>query len=152
MSAPPKLSVGLPIYNSEKYLAEAIEALLGQTYADFELIISDNASTDGTPDICHHYESLDSRVRYFRQPRNIGLAPNHNFVADQARGEYFKWAAGDDLYGRDLLARCVAALDEYPAGGAGPLLDGLHRRSSQVTQAFEYPLSTTSLRAPGAVP
>ncbi|MGP7997912.1 MAG: glycosyltransferase family 2 protein [Streptosporangiaceae bacterium] len=148
MSAPPKLSVGLPIYNSEKYLAEAIEALLGQTYADFELIISDNASTDGTPDICHHYESLDSRVRYFRQPRNIGLAPNHNFVADQAGGEYFKWAAGDDLYGRDLLARCVAALDEYPQVVLAHSWTAYIDDHRTVTQAFEYPLSTTSLRAP----
>ena len=114
MSVPPRLSVGLPVYNGEKYLAEAIDALLGQSYTDFELIISDNASSDGTADICRHYEVLDHRVRYFRQPHNIGLAPNHNFVAEQARGSLFKWAANDDLYARDLLKRCVDALEENP--------------------------------------
>ena len=86
MNAAPRLTVGLPVYNGEKYIAESLDALLGQSYTDFELIISDNASTDGTADICRRYEKQDSRVRYFRQPQNIGLAPNHNFVAEQAQG------------------------------------------------------------------
>lgn len=114
MSAPPRLTIGLPVYNGEKYVSESIEALLGQSFADFELIISDNASTDTTGDICRRYEKQDSRVRYFRQPRNIGLSPNHNFLVEQARGELFKWASYDDLYARDLLERCVDALDKYP--------------------------------------
>ena len=75
MSALPRLSIGLPVYNGENYLAESLEALLGQTYEDFELIISDNASTDGTADICQRYGKQDSRIRYIRQPRNIGLNP-----------------------------------------------------------------------------
>ena len=82
MSAVPRLSVGLPVYNGANYLAESLEALLGQSYGDFELIISDNASTDSTPDICQHYAQQDSRIRYFRQPHNIGLAPNHNFAVE----------------------------------------------------------------------
>ena len=114
MNAVPRLTIGLPVYNGENYLAESLDALLGQTFEDFELIISDNASTDATADICRRYEQLDSRVSYFRQPRNIGLAPNHNFVVEQARGELFKWASDDDLYARDLLERCVEALDENP--------------------------------------
>ena len=73
MNTAPRLSIGLPVYNGENYLAESIDALLGQSYEDFELIISDNASTDGTADICRRYGKQDSRVRYFRQPRNIGL-------------------------------------------------------------------------------
>ena len=76
----PRLSVGLPVYNGEGYLAESLEALLGQSYEDFELIISDNASTDGTADICRRYAKQDSRIRYIRQPRNIGCAPNHNYL------------------------------------------------------------------------
>ena len=148
MSAPPKLSVGLPVYNGEKYLAEAIDALLGQSYSEFELIISDNASTDGTADICRHYESVDSRVRYFRQARNIGLAPNHNFVADQARGEFFKWAANDDLYARDLLKRCVDALDEHPHVVLAHCWTAYIDARGNVTQAFKYPLSTASPHAP----
>src|ERR1700730_635676 len=114
MNKAPRLTVGLPVYNGESYLAESLDALLGQSYEDFELIISDNASTDGTADICRGYAKQDSRIRYIRQPHHIGLAPNHNFVAEQGRGEFFKWAAADDLYARDLLKCCVDALDEYP--------------------------------------
>src|SRR5215472_3946539 len=105
MNAAPRLSIGLPVYNGEDYLAESLEALLGQSYEDFELIISDNASTDSTADICRRYEKQDSRIRYVRQPRNIGAGPNHNYVVRHARGELFKWAAHDDLYARDLLKR-----------------------------------------------
>lgn len=148
MSAVPRLSVGLPVYNGEKYLAEAIDALLGQSYEDFELIISDNASTDSTADICHGYAKQDPRVRYIRQPRNIGLSPNHNFVVEQSRGEFFKWAACDDLYGRDLLQRCVDALDEYPdvvlAHSWTAAVDG----AGNVAQAYKYPLATDSPSAP----
>ncbi|HKI17133.1 MAG TPA: glycosyltransferase family A protein, partial [Isosphaeraceae bacterium] len=148
MNAVPRLTVGLPVYNGDKYIAESLDALLGQSYTDFELIISDNASTDGTADICRRYEKQDSRVRYFRQPQNIGLAPNHNFVAVQARGELFKWASNDDLYARDLLERCVDALDKYPdvvlAHSWTAKVDG----SGAVTQAFKYPLTTDSPRAP----
>ena len=74
MNTAPRLTIGLPVYNGEKYIAESLDALLGQRYTDFELIISDNASTDSTGDICRQYEKQDSRVRYVRQPQNIGLA------------------------------------------------------------------------------
>ena len=114
LSKVPRLSVGLPVYNGEKYLADALDALLSQSYSDFELIISDNASTDRTQEICLRYAACDPRIRYFRQPVNLGAAPNHNFVVEQAGGEYFKWASHDDLYGRDLLLRCVEALDDRP--------------------------------------
>jgi glycosyltransferase involved in cell wall biosynthesis len=110
----PRLSIGLPVYNGEKFLSEAIESLLGQSYQDFELIVSDNASTDNTAEICRRYAEQDSRVRYVRQAHNIGLVANHDFVVEEARGELFKCAAYDDLYGRELLARCVEALDADP--------------------------------------
>lgn len=113
MTTVPRLSIGLPVYNGESLLPKAIEALLGQSYKDFELIISDNASTDGTAAICQAYEVQDSRVRHIRQPRNIGLVPNHNFLVGVARGEFFKWASYDDLYDEDYLQRCVDALDEH---------------------------------------
>ena len=148
MSTVPRLSVGLPVYNGSSYVAESIEALLGQTFEDFELIISDNASTDDTGDVCRRYEKMDSRIHYFRQPRNVGLAPNHNFCVEQARGELFKWAAGDDLYARDLLERCVAALDENPqvvlAHSWTAMVDG----DGKVFQANAYPLATSAPRAP----
>jgi len=148
MSSAPRLSIGLPVYNGEKYLAESLDALLGQGYEDFELIISDNASTDGTAGLCRRYGKQDSRIRYFRQPRNIGCAPNHNFVFRHSRGELFNWVSADDLYARDLLQRCVDALDEHPgvvlASSWTAAIDG----AGNLTRALEYPLATDSANAP----
>ena len=148
MNAVPRLSIGLPVYNGEKYLAEALEALLGQSYEDFELVISDNASTDGTAAICRRYEKQDSRVRYVRQARNIGLVPNHNFVVGQARGELFKWAAHDDLYGRDLLKRCVDTLDENPQAVLAQAWSVIIDDSAAPIRLIKYPEATASPRAP----
>lgn len=148
MSTVPRLSIGLPVYNGEDYLAESLDALLGQSYEDFELVIADNASTDGTADICRRYAKQDSRIRYFRQPRNLGLAGNRSFVIEQARGELYKEASHDDLYARDLLRCCIDALDEYPqvvlAHSWTAAIDG----NGDVTQALDYPLATDSPRAP----
>jgi glycosyltransferase involved in cell wall biosynthesis len=148
MNAIPRLSIGLPVYNGENYLAESLAALLGQSYEDFELIISDNASTDGTGDICRRYGQQDTRIRYIRQPRNIGCAPNHNFVVEQARGELFKWASNDDLYARDLLRSCVAALDENPHVVLAHSRTAVIDSTGTVTETPEYPLTTASLHAP----
>jgi glycosyltransferase involved in cell wall biosynthesis len=148
MNATPRLSVGLPVYNGEEYLAESIEALLGQTYDDFELIISDNASTDATADICRRYAKQDSRIRYFRQPSNIGCNPNHNFVIKQGRGELFKLASDDDLYARDLLKRCVDVLDEFPHFVLAHSWSALIDASGAVTNVVEYPVATDAPRAP----
>jgi glycosyltransferase involved in cell wall biosynthesis len=148
LSAAPRLSVGLPVYNGEVYLGQSIESLLGQTYEDFELIISDNASTDATGEICRSYAKQDSRIRYVLQPRNIGLGPNHNFVFSEARGDLFKWAACDDLYARDLLQRCVEALDAHPEVVLAHTWEAVIDESGTVTQALEYPLATDSVSAP----
>ena len=148
MSTAPRLTIGLPVYNGEKYVAESLEALLGQSFTDFELIISDNASTDSTGDICRSFEKQDSRVRYFRQPRNIGLSPNHNFVAEQAQSEFFKWASNDDLYARDLVERCIAALDKYPDVVLAHSWTAMVDETGAATKAFKYPLDTASQRAP----
>lgn len=148
MTAVPRLSIGLPVYNGEQYLSEALDALLGQSYTDFELIISDNASSDGTADICHRYAARDPRIRYIRQPRNIGAAPNHNLVFREARGELFKWASHDDLYAPDLLRRCVEALDAHPdvvlAHAGTATIDG----AGTLTETYDYQLVTGSPRAP----
>ncbi|MFI0235138.1 glycosyltransferase family 2 protein [Streptomyces sp. NPDC016845] len=148
MTTHPRLSIGLPVYNGEEYLAEALDALLGQTYEDFELVISDNASTDGTQDICRKYEAQDPRIRYIRLHRNIGAAPNHNYVFTQCKGELFKWASHDDLYARDLLRRCVEALDERPdvvlAHADQAVIDG----EGRITVPYAYTLDTASPSAP----
>lgn len=110
----PRISIGLPVYNGEDYLALAIDSILAQTLTDFELIISDNASTDGTEKICREYAAKDSRIRYHRMPHNMGGAANYNNTLDMARGEYFKWAAHDDLIAPTFLAACSKVLDEQP--------------------------------------
>jgi glycosyltransferase involved in cell wall biosynthesis len=148
MGGTPRLTVGLPVYNGANYLSESIEALLGQSYGDFELIISDNASTDGTAGICLRYARADPRVRYFRHSRNVGLSPNHNFVVEHARGELFKWASNDDLYARDLLQSCVDALDSHPEVVQAHSWTAMIDNSGAVTNAIRYPLATASPHAP----
>lgn len=110
----PRVTIGLPVYNGSKYLAGALDSILSQTFRDFELVISDNASTDSTRDICLAYAARDGRIQYVRQERNIGAGPNHNYCARRAAGEYFRWASHDDLMEPEYLAKCVAALDAEP--------------------------------------
>jgi glycosyltransferase involved in cell wall biosynthesis len=109
------VSIGLPVFNGERYLAEALESLLKQTYSDFEIIISDNASSDATPQICQAYVERDSRITYHRNVENLGGAENFNHVFRISKGGYFKWMSHDDLCGPEFIERCVAALDREPA-------------------------------------
>ena len=148
MNTTPRLSIGLPVYNGGRYLAKALDSLLGQSYQDFEIIIADNASTDDTSELCRDYESRDQRIRYFRQPRNIGSSPNHNFVVEVARGGLFKWASYDDLYGRELLERCVEALDEHPEVVLAHSWTANIDESDTVFAAPEYALATDGATAP----
>jgi glycosyltransferase involved in cell wall biosynthesis len=110
----PRVSIGIPVYNGEKYLEQALESILAQTFTDFEVIISDNASTDQTQEICQAYQSRDDRIHYFRSERNLGAAPNYNRVFELSTGELFKWAAYDDLISPDFLLKCVEVLDSDP--------------------------------------
>lgn len=112
---PNLVSVGLPVFNGEAYLAEALDSLLAQSFTDFELIISDNASTDRTQSICESRRQRDPRIRYFRQPVNQGPSSNFNFVLRQATGKYFMWAAHDDFWDRDWIA---TLLRNFSAGTA----------------------------------
>ncbi|MBI5653198.1 MAG: glycosyltransferase [Chloroflexi bacterium] len=114
MTASPRVTIGLPVYNAEKFLAVALDSILAQTYADFVLIISDNGSTDRTAEICHAYCARDQRIRYFCNEKNLGAAPNFNRVFALASTEYFKWAPYDDLLAPEFLARCVEILDQHP--------------------------------------
>jgi len=111
---PPKVSIGMPVYNGEEYLQGAIDSLLVQTFEDFELIISDNCSTDSTSEISQLAVARDSRVRYVRQSTNLGAVGNFNVLIDLAHGEYFKWAAHDDVMEPTFVERCVEALDRNP--------------------------------------
>jgi glycosyltransferase involved in cell wall biosynthesis len=110
----PRVTVGIPVYNGERFLAQAIDSILGQSFADLEVVLSDNASTDGTPEICCRYAASDARVRYTRNPTNLGVARNYSLLAQRARGEYFKWCSANDLCAPDFIGRCVEILDRHP--------------------------------------
>ena len=110
----PRVSVGMPVYNGEEFIGEAIRSILDQSFRDIELIICDNASDDATGEICRTFAASDSRVRYYENPVNIGVTDNYSKVVGYARGEYFKWASCNDYCGRDLIARCVEVLDRRP--------------------------------------
>lgn len=110
----PLVSIGLPVYNGARYLRLALESLLAQDYENFELIISDNASTDSTAKICHQYRIMDKRVKYRRNDVNLGAAKNFNRVFELSAGEYFMWAAHDNLWDKSYISKCVTKLEEYP--------------------------------------
>lgn len=110
----PTVSIGLPVYNGEQFLTEAIESVLDQTFEDFELVISDNASTDRTAEICRIYVARDPRIRFFCNARNMGAAFNYARVLQLSTGKYFKWLADDDLCEPTFLARCVETLESRP--------------------------------------
>ncbi len=110
----PKVSIGLPVYNGERFLVAAIESLLAQEFSDFELLISDNASSDSTWQICRHYAQLDRRIRLHRNDHNIGAIANFELVLRKSTGRYFTWTAHDDLLHPKFLVRCVAFLDDHP--------------------------------------
>ncbi|WP_073071427.1 glycosyltransferase family 2 protein [Phormidesmis priestleyi] len=108
----PRVSVGMPVYNGENYIREALDSILAQTFQNFELVISDNASTDATDEICKEYLAKDERIRYYRTPRNMGATWNQNQVFKLSQGEYFKLAAHDDICAPEFLEKCVEALDQ----------------------------------------
>ena len=110
----PTVSIGMPVYNAASYLREAIDSILAQTYTDYEIIISDNASSDETEAICRDYAKREPRISYVRQQENLGATGNFNHVFGIARGRYFKWAAYDDICKPDFLAKCVVVLENRP--------------------------------------
>lgn len=110
----PKISIGLPVYNGAETIDKAINSVLGQTFKDFELIISDNASVDETARICREFSLKDSRIKYIRQQNNIGADQNYEFVMKEARGKYFKWIADDDWISPDFLEVNMLALESNP--------------------------------------
>jgi glycosyltransferase involved in cell wall biosynthesis len=111
----PLVSIGLPVYNGDDLLEKALHSILAQTYSNFELIISDNASTDKTREICEAYAAKDSRIKYYRNEKNIGGHNNFNRVFELATGQYFKWAAHDDLCAPDFIEQCVSILEKNPS-------------------------------------
>jgi glycosyltransferase involved in cell wall biosynthesis len=109
------LSIGLPVYNGEAYIRESIESILGQSFGDYTLLISDNASTDGTSEICRQYAAMDKRIRYHCHPDNLGAAANFNSVFEGVSSKYFKWCACDDRHEAGFLEKTIALLEREPS-------------------------------------
>jgi glycosyltransferase involved in cell wall biosynthesis len=150
----------MPVYNGERFVRQALDSLVAQSFTDLEIVISDNASIDGTAAICAEYARRDARIRYVRNARNIGLAKNFQRVVALSTGHYFKLANADDLCSPDLVAQCVDVLDRHPdvvlCYGKTTLIDaegrtlrpyedrlGLH--STSVTERFRQVLDRVGL-------
>lgn len=114
MSTTPRVAIGLPVFNGDNYLEAAIDSILAQDFDDFELVIADNASTDGTEEIARAAAATDRRVRYDRSPVNRGATWNYNRLVELTESEFFKWSAHDDLLAPRFLGACVAELDLFP--------------------------------------
>ncbi len=107
----------MPVYNNERHLRQALDSLVNQTFTDWKIFISDDSSQDTTGKICQEYASRDPRIEYFRQPQNLGLFENFKFTLDKAEGEFFMWAAGDDLWEKDYLRTCLDHFHQDPTLG-----------------------------------
>lgn len=110
----PRVSIGMPVYNGAEWIRATIDSVLAQTYRDLELVISDNASTDATERICREYQQRDPRIRYFRNPSNVGVSGNFNKAFERSRGVFFKWSSCSDLIDPHFIERCVAVLEARP--------------------------------------
>lgn len=108
------VSVGVPVYNGEEFLEDALSSIRGQTYQNLEIIIADNASDDRTEEICRRHAEVDPRITYIRHPSNLGASRNFNYVVEQSSGPYFKWAAHDDVLEPEFIEECVHVLDADP--------------------------------------
>jgi glycosyltransferase involved in cell wall biosynthesis len=101
----------MPVFNDKKFLSQALESLISQTYTNFELIISDDFSTDGSEMICREYANKDTRIRYIRQVSNIGISKNMMFLLKEAKGDYFMWAANDDIWDKTFIEKLLMKLE-----------------------------------------
>lgn len=111
---PPTVSIGMPVFNDRNFLHQSIQSILKQTHSDFELIISDDGSSDGSEGICREYCERDARIRFIRQPKNLGISRNMEFLLKEARGTYFMWAADDDMWDERFIERMLQTLQASP--------------------------------------
>jgi glycosyltransferase involved in cell wall biosynthesis len=141
----PLVSIGMPIYNAEKYLTKSLDSLLAQDFQDFELIISDNASTDSTEQICRTYASRDSRIRYSRNPVNEGAVKNFNRVFTLSSGRFFMWASDHDLWEPSFISECLKKLEEESSAVLCFSPITLIDVEGQVIGTYDENLDTTNL-------
>ena len=144
----PLVSIGMPVYNGEKYIRQALDSVLAQDYEHFELAISDNASRDGTAEICQEYAARDRRVRYSCNPTNMGSIGNLNRVFELARGEYFTWLAHDDAWEPTFLTQCLRAFAGYPSAVLCFPRVQLIDENGQALETHDENLETVGLTTP----
>ena len=146
----PVISVGMPVYNGERFVEESIRSVLAQTFGDFELLIADNASTDRSGEICQDYAARDPRIRYWRNASNVGAAANYNRLYAEAGSPYFRWSNADDLLAPDLHEKCLAALQEEPAAvlaaGRTILIDADGNQTGEYDDNLHITDSSASVR------
>jgi len=140
----PRVSIGMPVYNGEKYIEATIDSILSQTYTDFEFIISDNASTDKTQEICLGFQARDPRVHYHRNSINLGAAPNYNHVFELSSSEYFKWADYDDLIAPEFLSKCIEVMDRDPEIVLCFPLSRIINENGEILNDWQYKSDTSS--------
>ena len=135
----PLVTVGLTCYKAERWIGECLDSLLAQTLQDIEIVISDNASPDGTYELCRRYAARDPRIRVFRNDHNVGIAGNMNRVFELARGDFFCWASANDWYAPAFLEKCVGRMQRDPE---------LNLVASQVaTFEFDRAAATADMRS-----
>jgi hypothetical protein len=140
----PKVSLGMPVFNGERFIEDAIQSILSQSFEDFELVVSDNGSTDRTSSICLDAAKNDERVRYIRLRKNYGYVYNFNSVFRATSGPYFKWAASDDVCGREMIQSCVDILDGDPTLAlAFPRASGIDEKGRPVQLRYDVPYSNS---------
>jgi glycosyltransferase involved in cell wall biosynthesis len=144
MSSMPLLSIGLFVYNGERFIEKALDSILSQTFTDFELIISDNASTDRTAEICREYAQRDSRIRFYRNEKNMGAGWNVRRVCALATAKYFKWAAADDALEPDFLRQCIAALEADESYVIAHSKTKVVDESGKFLENYVWPMETDS--------
>jgi glycosyltransferase involved in cell wall biosynthesis len=145
MSTAPLLSIGLFLYNGDRFLEAAIESILNQTFRDFELIISDNCSTDGSEEICRSFAAQDSRIRYSRAEHEMSAGWNLRDVYFKAIGKYFKWATHDDMIQPDYLRLCIDALEADDSLVVAHTLTRCIDESGQFVESEDERLRTSSV-------
>jgi len=134
------ISIGMPVYNGEKFLRTRLNSILNQSFSDFELIISDNTSTDDTSKICEEYAKTDKRIRYIRQQKNMGIIWNFNFVLQQAKNDYFVWAAVDDIWSQEFLENLVPILQNF-----SNVVCSASKANTHSTQAYDIKDNSTDM-------
>jgi glycosyltransferase involved in cell wall biosynthesis len=143
------VSLGVPVYNGERFIRRVLDSLIGQTYKNLEIVLSDNASTDRTAEICQEYVARDRRIRYYRNAVNQGLPANWRRVFELASGEYFAWTGADDVRPPTFVEECVAALLRQKGAvmAYGPVISKAQAGEAIVEVLGEARLSATQVAA-----